>query len=79
MFVPSVMIPSVPSAPMKILVMSIPADDFRARRRVLMTLPLGSTTVYEQVLVVEWSAVVEVTYNVEKPFSPRGTVPNGIS
>lgn len=43
---PSVTMPSVPSAPMNILVRSNPADDLRALRRVLMTLPFGSTTVY---------------------------------
>lgn len=42
---PSVIIPSVPSAPMKSLVVSKPAEDFRARRRVLITLPDGRTTV----------------------------------
>lgn len=42
---PSVTIPSVPSAPMKSLVVSKPAEDLRARRRVLITLPDGRTTV----------------------------------
>ena len=43
---PSVTIPSVPSAPMKSLVVSNPADDLRARLRVLMTFPFGRTTVF---------------------------------
>ena len=42
---PSVTMPRVPSAPIKSFVVSKPADDFRARLRVLMTLPEGSTTV----------------------------------
>ena len=37
--------PNVPSAPMNSLVVSKPAADFRARRLVLITFPLGSTTV----------------------------------
>ena len=41
---PSVTMPNVPSAPMNILVRSNPADDLRALRRVLMTLPFGRTT-----------------------------------
>jgi hypothetical protein len=42
---PSVTMPSVPSAPIKSLVVSKPAEDLRARRRVLITLPEGRTTV----------------------------------
>ena len=42
---PSVIIPSVPSAPMNSFVVSNPADDLRDRRRVLITSPDGSTTV----------------------------------
>ena len=44
---PSVTIPRVPSAPMNSFVVSKPAEDFLALLRVLMTLPLGRTTVYE--------------------------------
>lgn len=44
--VASVTIPNVPSAPMNNLVVSNPALDFRARWRVLITSPEGSTTVY---------------------------------
>ena len=40
------MIPRVPSAPMNNLVVSKPAEDLRARWRVLMTSPEGRTTVY---------------------------------
>jgi hypothetical protein len=43
--VASVTIPSVPSAPMKSLVISGPAADLRARERVLMISPEGRTTV----------------------------------
>ena len=39
------MIPRVPSAPMKSLVVSNPADDLRDLRRVLITSPEGKTTV----------------------------------
>lgn len=46
-FIPSVTMPSVPSAPIKRWVPSKPAEHFRARRRVLMTSPDGKTTVYE--------------------------------
>jgi len=42
---PSVMIPRVPSAPVNNFVVSQPADDFRDRRRVLITSPDGRTTV----------------------------------
>ncbi len=42
---PSVIIPKVPSAPMKSFVKSKPDADFLARLLVLMTSPLGSTTV----------------------------------
>jgi hypothetical protein len=42
---PSVTIPSVPSAPIKSLVVSKPAEDLRARWRVLITFPDGRTTV----------------------------------
>jgi hypothetical protein len=42
---PSVTIPSVPSLPMNILVISKPTDDFRERRLVLITFPEGNTTV----------------------------------
>ena len=38
--------PNVPSAPMKSLVVSNPADDLRALRRVLITSPDGRTTVW---------------------------------
>ena len=47
--VPSVTIPRLPSAPMTSFVISMPADDLRARRRVLMTLPFGRTTVFAQI------------------------------
>ena len=40
--------PSVPSAPINNFVVSNPADDFLARRRVLMTCPEGRTTVYDE-------------------------------
>jgi hypothetical protein len=43
--VTSVMMPSVPSAPTNNFVVSNPADDLRARRRVLITSPDGRTTV----------------------------------
>ena len=43
--VTSVMIPSVPSAPTNNFVVSNPAADLRARRRVLITSPDGRTTV----------------------------------
>lgn len=43
---PSVTIPNVPSAPINNLVVSNPAADFLARLRVLITLPLGRTTVW---------------------------------
>lgn len=43
--IPSVMIPRVPSAPMKSLVVSNPAEDFLDLRRVFMTSPEGNTTV----------------------------------
>lgn len=43
--VASVTMPSVPSAPMKSLVVSNPVADLRARERVLMTSPDGRTTV----------------------------------
>lgn len=43
---PSVIIPKVPSAPINNLVVSNPAEDLRARLRVLITSPEGSTTVY---------------------------------
>lgn len=42
---PSVTMPNVPSAPMNSFVVSIPADDFLALCRVLMTFPFGNTTV----------------------------------
>lgn len=45
MFLPSVIIPSVPSAPINSLVMSNPAADLRDRLLVLMTLPDGRTMV----------------------------------
>ncbi len=48
MDLPSVTIPNVPSAPINNLVVSNPAADFLARLRVLMTLPLGRTTVWIQ-------------------------------
>ena len=44
--VASVTIPKVPSAPTNSLVVSHPAEDLRARRRVLMISPVGNTTVY---------------------------------
>jgi hypothetical protein len=44
--IPSVTIPSVPSAPINSFVVSKPAEDLRERRRVLMTSPEGRTTVY---------------------------------
>src|SRR5882762_3225128 len=43
--VPSVIMPSVPSAPINSLVVSNPADDFLDLRRVLITSPEGRTTV----------------------------------
>jgi hypothetical protein len=43
---PSVIIPKVPSAPMKSLVVSKPAEHFLDLRRVLITSPEGRTTVY---------------------------------
>jgi hypothetical protein len=43
--VPSVIIPKVPSAPMKSLVKSGPTEDFFARDRVVMTEPSAVTTV----------------------------------
>jgi hypothetical protein len=43
---PSVTTPRVPSAPMKSLVVSNPADDFLALLRVLITCPSGRTTVF---------------------------------
>jgi len=45
LILPSVTIPSVPSAPMNSLVRSKPADDFLALCLVLMTSPEGRTTV----------------------------------
>jgi len=59
--IPSVTIPSVPSAPMKSLVVSNPAEDFLDLRRVLMTSPEGRTTVCgDQTLVeaLEWGYVL---------------------
>ena len=44
-YLPSVIIPKVPSAPMNNFVTSKPAEDFLARCRVLMTSPEGRTTV----------------------------------
>jgi hypothetical protein len=41
----SVIMPSVPSAPMNNFVVSNPADDLRDRRLVLITSPEGRTTV----------------------------------
>jgi hypothetical protein len=46
--VTSVMMPSVPSAPMNSFVVSNPADDLRERRLVLITSPDGRTTVYRR-------------------------------
>ena len=46
------MMPSVPSAPMNSLVTSQPADDLRERRRVLITSPFGSTTVWDDINVM---------------------------
>lgn len=45
---PSVMIPKVPSAPMKSFVVSKPAADFLARRLVLTICPFGRTAVYRR-------------------------------
>lgn len=53
-FLPSVTIPRVPSAPMKSFVVSNPAEDLRARLRVLMTSPDGRTTVCKNVLDISW-------------------------
>ena len=70
---PSVMIPSVPSAPIKSLVVSNPADDFLARRLVLITSPLGRTTVLkESGTKYLWLS----THCVEKPFGFGCTVSN---
>jgi hypothetical protein len=45
-YLPLVIIPRVPSAPMNNFVVSNPAEDFRDLLRVLITSPDGSTTVY---------------------------------
>lgn len=78
---PSVTIPRVPSAPMKSFVVSNPADDFRARRRVLMTSPDGSTTVYKSAptrVSLEQLMGRDGTNRVKEPFRLRGTIPHGI-
>lgn len=75
---PSVTIPSVPSAPMKSLVVSNPADDFLALCLVLMTSPLGSTTVYIFYEFLHLNAKHKPTYRIKEPFSLRSTVSHGI-
>lgn len=72
-------IPSVPSAPMKSFVVSNPVEDLRARRRVLMTSPLGSTTVC-RMRKVSGDCVLRcsTTYDVEEPLAPRRAIPHGI-
>ena len=71
-------IPSVPSAPMKSFVVSNPAEDFRERLRVLTTSPDGSTTVCvivrSQYLGEMWDVVRRHTYHIEKPFTLGSTV-----
>ena len=76
---PSVTIPSVPSAPMNNLVVSKPADDLRARRRVLITFPFGRTTVYSDFITHDALLRSQsTTYDVEKPFSLSGPVSNSV-
>ena len=60
--------------------MSMPADDLRARRRVLTTLPLGITAVYIQgfLSVSCTTSWIRFSYNIQEPFSPRSPVPHGI-
>ena len=66
--VASVTIPRVPSAPMKSLVVSKPAEDLRARRRVLMTSPEGRTTVCSRVSGHP-DPEKAIPYYVQEPFS----------
>ena len=77
-YLPSVTIPRVPSAPIKSLVVSKPADDFRALRLVFITSPLGRTTVllsYENLSAFQ-SALQ--THDIQEPFGLRSTVADRI-
>ena len=76
---PSVTIPSVPSAPMKSFVVSIPAEDFLARRRVLITFPFGNTTVYSPPSVARQCDNLHRAYNIQKPFSTSRPIPDSVS
>ena len=80
---PSVIIPSVPSAPMKSFVVSNPAEDFRDRLRVLTTSPDGRTTVCvivrSQYLGERWDVVRQQTYHIEKPFALGSTISYSVS
>lgn len=76
---PSVMMPSVPSAPMNSFVVSNPADDFLALLRVFMTSPLGRTTVYEKASQETGSQGKDIdSYQVKKPFSLGSTISDSI-
>lgn len=79
MAVPSVTMPSVPSAPMNSLVVSKPAADFLALLRVLMASPFGRTTVYSLERKVGACHAIRVneresTYQVEEPFCFRRAI-----
>jgi hypothetical protein len=65
---------------MNSFVTSKPAEDFRARWRVLMTSPEGSTTVYGKTKVTRTTSYPfsGSTYRVQKPLSLRSTVANGV-
>ena len=69
--------PSVPSAPMKSFVVSKPADDLRARLRVLMTSPEGSTTVCARVSGVSTDHD-ERPYRVQEPLRLCRSIPHRI-
>ena len=76
------MIPNVPSAPINSFVVSHPAEDLRERRRVLITLPLGRTTVCirpRMISRVQTNGTRErSTHKIQEPLALGGTITNGI-
>ena len=73
-----VIMPSVPSAPIYNFVMSNPAADLRARRRVLITSPDGRTTVYRKFSVRTGPTDNTGAHRVQEPLALRCTVPHRI-
>lgn len=64
---------------MKSFVTSQPAEDFLDLCLVLMTSPVGRTTVWNnKEVIIQGRALERITYDIQEPFSSRSPVPDSV-